>query len=82
MSRTEHDDKIIEQFTRWARPFAELPIHSEADGMARLLAAAEIEAHMRVLDTACGPGIVACAAAFAHRNRLIRQSMIHWRRRR
>lgn len=63
MDRTEHDEKIIDQFTRWARPFAELPVHSEADGMARLLAAAALEPHMRVLDTACGPGIVACAAA-------------------
>lgn len=63
MNRTEHDTRIIDQFTRWARPFAELPVHAEADAMARLLAAAAIEPHMRVLDTACGPGIVACAAA-------------------
>jgi SAM-dependent methyltransferase len=63
MDRTEHDAKIIDQFTRWARPFAELPAHSEADAMARLLALAAIEPHMQVLDTACGPGIVACAAA-------------------
>jgi SAM-dependent methyltransferase len=63
MDRSEHDNRIIDQFTRWARPFAELPVHSDADGMARLLAAAAIEPHMQVLDTACGPGIVACAAA-------------------
>src|SRR5580658_9430450 len=58
-----HDTKIIEQFTRWAQPFADLPIHSEAEGLARTLAAAAIEPHMSVLDVACGPGIVACAAA-------------------
>lgn len=58
-----HNDKIVEQFTRWARPFAELPVHSEADGMARTLAAARLEPGMAVLDVACGPGIVACAAA-------------------
>jgi len=58
-----HNEKIVEQFTRWARPFAQLPVHSEADGMARTLAAARLEPGMRVLDVACGPGIVACAAA-------------------
>lgn len=58
-----HSQKIVEQFTRWARPFAELPVHSEADGMARTLAAARLQPGMTVLDVACGPGIVACAAA-------------------
>lgn len=61
--QTSHDDRISEQFTRWAKPFSELPVHSDADGMARTLSAAKIEPSMRVLDVACGPGIVACAAA-------------------
>ena len=60
---SSHNQKIVEQFTRWAKPFAELPVHSEADGMARTLAAARIDRGMTVLDVACGPGIVACAAA-------------------
>jgi ubiquinone/menaquinone biosynthesis C-methylase UbiE len=64
MSRhTSHDQKIVAQFTRWARPFSELPVHSEADGMTRTLSAARIAPGMTVLDVACGPGIVACAAA-------------------
>ena len=63
MSRTAHNDRIVEQFTRWARPFSELPVHAEAEGMARTLAAAGIGLDMKVLDVACGPGIVACAAA-------------------
>jgi SAM-dependent methyltransferase len=63
MPLSPHDTKIVEQFTRWAQPFADLPIHSEADGLARTLAAAAIEPHMSILDVACGPGIVACAAA-------------------
>jgi len=63
MPLNPHDTKIVEQFTRWAQPFADLPIHSEADSLARTLAAAAIEPHMSVLDVACGPGIVACAAA-------------------
>jgi SAM-dependent methyltransferase len=60
---TPHDQRIVAQFTRWAKPFADLPLHSEADGMARVLAAAAISAEARVLDVACGPGIVACALA-------------------
>jgi len=58
-----HNDRIISQFTRWAQPFAELPIHSEEHGMARLLTAAAIAPTDRLLDVACGPGIVACTAA-------------------
>lgn len=60
---SHHNDRIISQFTRWAQPFADLPIHSEEGGMARLLAAADIRATDHVLDVACGPGIVACTAA-------------------
>lgn len=58
-----HNDRIVQQFTRWARPFSELAVHSEADGLRRTLAAARLQPHMQVLDVACGPGIVACAAA-------------------
>jgi ubiquinone/menaquinone biosynthesis C-methylase UbiE len=59
----DHDRKIVAQFTRWARPFSELALHAEADGMRRTLKAAALEPHHKVLDVACGPGIVACAAA-------------------
>jgi ubiquinone/menaquinone biosynthesis C-methylase UbiE len=58
-----HNDKIVAQFTRWARPFSELALHAEADGMRRTLGAAALEPHHKVLDVACGPGIVACAVA-------------------
>jgi ubiquinone/menaquinone biosynthesis C-methylase UbiE len=61
--KAAHDQKIIEQFTRWAKPFSELAEHAEEDGMRRTLAAARISSDMQVLDVACGPGIVACAAA-------------------
>jgi ubiquinone/menaquinone biosynthesis C-methylase UbiE len=61
--KSAHEAKIVEQFTRWAKPFADLPVHSEAEGMARTLAAACVEPGMRVLDVACGPGIVSCAIA-------------------
>lgn len=60
---TAHDQKIVAQFTRWAAPFSALDIHADADGLGRTLAAARLAPQMRVLDVACGPGIVACAAA-------------------
>lgn len=58
-----HNQKIVAQFTRWARPFSELALHAEAEGMRRTLQAAALEPHHKVLDVACGPGIVACAVA-------------------
>jgi ubiquinone/menaquinone biosynthesis C-methylase UbiE len=58
-----HDRKIIDQFTRWAKPFADLPVHADADGMARTVAACALSPALTVLDVACGPGIVACALA-------------------
>ncbi|HEY4077891.1 MAG TPA: methyltransferase domain-containing protein [Rhizomicrobium sp.] len=61
--KAAHDQKIIEQFTRWAKPFSDLAVHAEEDGMHRTLAAAQIGSDMQVLDVACGPGIVACAVA-------------------
>lgn len=63
MASRAHDTKIVDQFTRWAQPFADLPVHADADGMARTLDAAAIGPDMQVLDVACGPGIVACAVA-------------------
>ena len=58
-----HDQRIVDQFTRWARPFAELPIHAEAGAMARTIAACAPAVDSTCLDVACGPGILACALA-------------------
>lgn len=63
MTGDTHNQKIVTQFTRWAQAFSGLALHAEADGMRRTLAAARLQPHSRVLDVACGPGIVACAAA-------------------
>lgn len=63
MTDITHNQRIVSQFTRWAKPFAELPIHAEADAMARTLAACALEPDLSVLDVACGPGILACAMA-------------------
>lgn len=64
-TQTAHAARIVAQFTRWAKPFADLPVHAEADSMAQTLAACAITPNMPVLDVACGPGIVACALAKA-----------------
>ncbi|WP_243443812.1 class I SAM-dependent methyltransferase [Asaia prunellae] len=58
-----HDNRIITQFTRWAACFAALPIHAEAESMAMTVAACDVRSGTRVLDVACGPGIVSCALA-------------------
>lgn len=60
---SEHDQRIVSQFTRWAKPFADLPIHAEADAMIRTVAACALAPDLDVLDVACGPGILACALA-------------------
>jgi SAM-dependent methyltransferase len=52
---------VIEQFTRQAASFARLPSHEEATQL--LLDMAGVGAGDEVLDVACGPGMVACAAA-------------------
>jgi len=63
MTMTDHDEAIVAQFTRWARPFGDLPIHAEVDAMARTLAACALAPDQDVLDVACGPGILVCALA-------------------
>ncbi|NIJ34778.1 class I SAM-dependent methyltransferase [Sphingomonas oligoaromativorans] len=63
MTLSAHDERIVAQFTRWAKPFAELPIHAEAGALARTLAACALKPDLDVLDVACGPGILACALA-------------------
>lgn len=63
MADAAHNHRIIDQFTRWAKPFAELPIHADAEAMACTLEACALDGSMTVLDVACGPGILACAMA-------------------
>jgi ubiquinone/menaquinone biosynthesis C-methylase UbiE len=51
----------VEQFSLQAASFARLPSHEVATRL--LLDEAGVVAHSEVLDVACGPGMVACAAA-------------------
>lgn len=52
---------VVDQFTRQAASFARLPSHEAATEL--LLDMAGVDGGCRLLDVACGPGLVACAAA-------------------
>ena len=54
---------ILDQFTRQAVPFAEMPGHSNHEANRLLIDLAAIRPDDTVLDVACGPGLVACALA-------------------
>jgi ubiquinone/menaquinone biosynthesis C-methylase UbiE len=54
---------ILDQFTRQAIPFAEMPAHSNDEANLLLIEMAQIGPKDNVLDVACGPGLVACTLA-------------------
>lgn len=61
MSTTAHDRAVLDQFTKQAIPFATAPIHQT--GLDLIFSAARLTKADHVLDIACGPGILGCAAA-------------------
>lgn len=56
-----HQAKIVDQFSRQAIPFTQVPGHFDA--MQILIELSEVCQDDNVLDIACGPGIVACEFA-------------------
>ena len=54
---------ILDQFTRQAVPFAEMPAHSNEESVRLLVGMAQVGPGDTVLDVACGPGLVACPLA-------------------
>lgn len=54
---------IVDQFTRQAVPFAEMPAHSNDEANRLLIDTARVGPQDEVLDVACGPGLVACPLA-------------------
>jgi ubiquinone/menaquinone biosynthesis C-methylase UbiE len=54
-----HDRLILEQFTQQATPFAELPLHTQAESLDLLRDGLRPRGSERVLDAGCGPGLVA-----------------------
>jgi ubiquinone/menaquinone biosynthesis C-methylase UbiE len=58
-----HQELIIDQFTRQAIPFTQVPAHSNEESLHLLSQMANLTQEDDVLDVACGSGIVACAFA-------------------
>jgi SAM-dependent methyltransferase len=54
---------ILDQFTRQAVPFSEMPAHSNEESIRLLIDLAQVGPEDTVLDVACGPGLVACPLA-------------------
>ncbi|VTS08212.1 class I SAM-dependent methyltransferase [Tuwongella immobilis] len=63
MDAQTHRQLILDQFTRQAIPFAEIPAHSNAETNAIVLETAGITNRDVVLDVACGPGLITCDVA-------------------
>jgi len=62
-SQDNHQRLIVEQFSRQAVPFAEMPIHSNEDADRLVLETVGIGPEDTVLDIACGPGLITCVIA-------------------
>lgn len=61
--RDEQRRLIVEQFTKQAVPFAEMPIHNEDATNRLVIETAGISPDDTVLDVACGPGLITRAVA-------------------
>ena len=62
-SPSSHNKLIIDQFTKQAIPFAQMPVHSDEDAFKLLLILSKASEKDVVLDVACGPGLLACEFA-------------------
>ncbi len=63
MSDTSHQDLILDQFTRQATVFSTAPTITDEDALRMIVNAARPTRDDRLLDVACGPGLVVCAFA-------------------
>lgn len=58
-----HRERILDQFTRQAVPFATAPAIRNKEALARIVRMANAGPEDTVLDVACGPGLLVCAFA-------------------
>jgi SAM-dependent methyltransferase len=63
MTDATHQDLILDQFTRQATVFSTAPAISDEDALRMIVEAAQPASDDRLLDVACGPGLVVCAFA-------------------
>ena len=59
----EHHERILDQFTRQAVPFATAPAIRNQEALDRIVRMANAGSDDTVLDVACGPGLLVCAFA-------------------
>jgi len=59
----DHRDRILDQFTRQAVPFAQAQAIRNQEALERIVRMAEAGPEDTSLDVACGPGLLACAFA-------------------
>lgn len=62
---SEHQARILDQFTQQAVPFSTAPSLRDRGLIELIVEASAVQPHARVLDVACGPGLV--VSAFAER---------------
>jgi ubiquinone/menaquinone biosynthesis C-methylase UbiE len=63
MTVATHQDLILDQFTRQATVFSTAPAITDDDALRMIVEAARPGPADRLLDVACGPGLVVCAFA-------------------
>jgi ubiquinone/menaquinone biosynthesis C-methylase UbiE len=63
MADANHQDLILDQFTRQATVFSTAPAITDEEALGMIIRAARPTAGDRLLDVACGPGLVVCAFA-------------------
>jgi SAM-dependent methyltransferase len=61
MTDPKHQDLILDQFTRQAAVFSTAPAITDEDALRMIVEAARPAPGDRMLDVACGPGLVVCA---------------------
>lgn len=59
----KHQERILDQFTRQAVPFATAPAIRNQEALQRIVEMADAGPDDTVLDVACGPGLLVCAFA-------------------
>ena len=63
MTDANHQDLILDQFTRQATVFSTAPAITDEEALRMIVEAARPSPSDRLLDVACGPGLVVCAFA-------------------